>query len=48
VLIEAVPIGKHMNSNQGVLYGSFLTFLVTMMIQFFFWARVFRKAFSPF
>ena len=47
-LIEAVPIGKHMGSNEGIIYGSFLTFFVTMMLQSFFWARVFRNASSSF
>jgi hypothetical protein len=44
-LIEALPIGKHLGASGGILYGSFLTLFVTMMLQSFFWARVFRKAF---
>jgi hypothetical protein len=47
-LLEALPIGRHMGSNGGILYGSFLTFFVTIMLQVFFWARAFRKAFSRF
>ena len=42
-LIEAVPMGKHMSPYNGIIFGSFITFFVTMMFQLFFWARVFRE-----
>ena len=39
-LIEAIPVGKHIDTASGLMYGSVVLLFLTLSYLLFFWSRV--------